>query len=135
MKKRGRILREASNGPGLIASEGQQFEFQLEGLWTADTAPINNTVVDFEVDENNKIRTLSPVNESQLAKEQADKALQMAKEKGEIVLNEAIKRVGKPVLISSAVLIISAAASMVFWRLFPCSARLPSNSGKTLKPI
>lgn len=107
MKKRGRILREASNGPGLITCEGQQLEFQLEGLWTADTAPVIDTVVDIEVDENNKISALSPVSEGQLAKEQADKALQMAKDKGGVVLNEAIRRVGKPVLISSAVLMIS----------------------------
>lgn len=107
MKKRGRIIRDTNNGPGLIGSEGSQYEFNLEGVWNSDLAPVINTVVEFELDENSKVVAITTISENQLAKEQADKALQAAKEKGGLVLNEMISRVGKPVLIAITTLVVS----------------------------
>ena len=107
MKKRGRIIRDCNIGPGLIGSEGEQFEFQLEGVWKSESAPVINTVVEFELDETKKVIAVTTVSENQLAKEQADKALQVAKETGGAALNELISRVGMPVLIATAVVAIS----------------------------
>ena len=107
MKKRGRIMRDTNNGPGVIGCEGQQFEFQLEGVWKSEAAPVMNTVVEFDVDDMNKVTAITVISEGQLAKEQADKALQVAKESGAAALNEVVRRVGLPVLVANVVLVIS----------------------------
>ncbi|MFZ6849185.1 hypothetical protein [Undibacterium sp. RuRC25W] len=107
MKKRGRIMRDTNNGPGLIGCAGDQFEFQLEGVWKSETAPVINSVVEFDVDDTKKVIAISVISESQLAKEQADKALQAAKETGTVALHQLVSRVGMPVLVATAVLAIS----------------------------
>jgi len=107
MKKRGRILRDASSGVGLISSEGNQYEFTLEGVWKSDVSPATNMVVEFELDNANKIIAINALSESQLAKEQADKVLSAAKEKGGAVFDDVVARVGKPVLIATGLVAIS----------------------------
>ena len=61
-----------------------------------------NTVVEFDVDDMNKVTAITVISEGQLAKEQADKALQVAKESGAAALNEVVRRVGLPVLVVGA---------------------------------
>lgn len=39
MKKRGKVLRDASSGPGLLMVEGQQYPFAWNGVWKSETAP------------------------------------------------------------------------------------------------
>lgn len=107
MKKRGRVLRDASTGIGLISSEGAQYEFKLEGVWKSDVAPQQNMVVDVEFDGENKVVSITAVNETQLAKEQADKALDSIKEKGSAAFDGLSARVGKPVLIATSALVVS----------------------------
>lgn len=107
MKKRGRILRDASSGLGLIGAEGQQYEFRLEGVWKSDVAPAQNMVVEFELDDANKVTSVATVNESQLAKEQADKALVAFKQKGSATFDDLSARVGKPALVATGSLFIA----------------------------
>lgn len=107
MLQRGRILRDTSSGVGLISSNGNQHEFKLEGIWKSDISPQQNMVVEFELDNTNKIIFLNAVSESQLAKEQAEKVLATAKEKGSAVFDDIVGRVGKPVLIATGLVAIS----------------------------
>lgn len=107
MKKRGRVLRDTSNGVGLISSDGNQYEFNLEGVWKSDVSPTVNMVVEFDLDDANKIIGINALSESHLAKEQADKVLSAAKIKGGAVFDEAVARMGKPVLIAIALVAIS----------------------------
>ena len=39
MAKRGKILRDANAGPGLLMVEGQQYPFSLEGVWKSEVPP------------------------------------------------------------------------------------------------
>lgn len=107
MNKRGRILRDTSNGVGLISSEGQQYEFNLEGVWKSDIAPVQSMVIEFELDSNNKVISVQLVSEGQLAKEQAEKALETFKGKSTAVFDGLSARVGKSVLFATAALFVS----------------------------
>lgn len=107
MLQRGRILRDTTSGVGLISANGNQYEFKLEGMWRSDISPQQNMVVDFELDDAGKITSLSAVNETDLAKEQAEKAMLAVKEKGLSAINGISSSVSKPVLIASATLLVS----------------------------
>ncbi len=107
MKLRGKVLRDAGNGNGLISSDSRQFEFSLEKNWRSDVAPKVGMVVEFELDAEGHLQSVSAVNESQLAKEQADIALNAAREKGQALFKEAVARVGKPVLIAWGLVAVS----------------------------
>ena len=74
MKKRGKVLRDAASGPGLLMLEGQQYHFSPEGVWKSDTLPKPGQVVDVELDAAGKVRSITVVPDSQLALEQADAA-------------------------------------------------------------
>ena len=51
MRKRGKILRDTSTGPGLLMAEGQQYSFPLEGVWQSETPPRPGLVVDLDLGE------------------------------------------------------------------------------------
>jgi hypothetical protein len=107
MKKRGKVLRDTSTGPGLLMVEGQQYPFALEGLWKSEVAPKAGLVVDVDFDANGQIIGIAAVPESQLAKEQADIALRAAKEKGSQIFGQIVAKVGMPNLVAGLVLFIS----------------------------
>ena len=107
MALRGKVLRDTNNSNGLISAGGKQFEFTLEHNWKSDTSPKIGMVVEFELDSNEKIQSIFAVNENKLAKEQADLALRVAKEKGHAFLKEASARLGTSVLIAWAALAFS----------------------------
>lgn len=46
--RRGKVLRDASSGTGLLMIEGQQYPFSLDGLWKSDQAPRVGMVVEAE---------------------------------------------------------------------------------------
>ena len=106
MNHRGRILQYGGNGTGLISSQGIQHEFQLEGVWKSDRPPAVNMVVEFVLDELGKVAQIHAVNEADLAKEQAEKALAALADKGKATATAIIDRVGKPTLIASALVIM-----------------------------
>lgn len=100
MKIRGKILRDASTGPGLLMAEGQQYTFALEGVWKSETAPRPGLVVDVELGEDNLVRSITAVPESQIAKEQAEQALAAARAKSGALASSVVARFGLPTLIS-----------------------------------
>ena len=106
MRKRGKILRDASTGPGLLMAEGQQYSFPLEGVWQSETPPRPGLVVDLDLGEDGIVKAVTAVPESQIAKEQAEQALAAARAKGGALASSAVARFGMPTLIATGLLII-----------------------------
>lgn len=107
MKQRGRVIQDANSGKGLISSGGKQYEFELAGMWKSDSAPKSGMVVEIELDSVGTISAVYAVSESDLAKEQAVKAMLATKEKGAALYGELSARMGKPTLIAIAALLVS----------------------------
>jgi hypothetical protein len=107
MAKRGKVLRDANAGPGLLIVEGQQYQFGLEGVWKSEVPPKPGLVVEVEFDGNGQVCAITAVPESQLAKEQADAALKAAKEKGGQIFGQIVAKVGMPNLVAGLVIFIS----------------------------
>lgn len=74
MKKRGRVLRDTTSGPGLLMIEGQQYHFSRDGVWTPEVPPKPGQVVDVELDSGGKLNAITVVPDSQLARERAEAA-------------------------------------------------------------
>jgi hypothetical protein len=107
MAKRGKILRDANLGPGLLIVEGQQHQFALEGVWKSPVPAKPGLVVDVEFDAVGKVSGITAVPDSQLAKEQAEVALAAAKAQGGKIFGQIVAKVGMPNLVAGLVLLIS----------------------------
>jgi len=106
MSKRGKVLRDPHAGPGLLMVEGRQYPFSLEGVWKSETPPKPGSVVDVEIDSDGAVHSITVVPESQLAKEQAEAALAVAREKGGQIFGQVVAKTGMPNLIAGLLLII-----------------------------
>lgn len=106
MKKRGKVLRDTSAGPGLLMVEGQQYPFALEGVWKSEAAPRPGLVVDVEFDQGGQIVAVIAVPESQLAKEQAEAAMAVAKQKGAALASGLVAKFGLSTLVAEGLLIV-----------------------------
>ena len=51
-KKRGKVLRDASTGSGLLIVEGQQYPFSLTDLWKSPQPPKIGMIVEAEFNRN-----------------------------------------------------------------------------------
>ena len=107
MAKRGKVLRDPIAGPGLLMVEGQQHQFTLEGIWRSEVPAKPGLPVDVEFEPGGKIISITAIPESQLAKEQAEAALKVAREQGSKAIGQIVARVGMPALVAGAVLLIS----------------------------
>lgn len=105
MKHRGKILRDTNAGPGLLSSEGVQHPFTLEAHWKSDTPPKVGMVVDVTFDAAGSPIVVMPVAESQLAKEQAEQAVQAAKARGGELAAGLTARFGVPTMVAMAALL------------------------------
>lgn len=105
MAKRGRIMRDPNAGPGLVIVEGQQYAFSLEGIWRSDTLPRLGVVVDVDFDPRGEVMAMTAVPEAQLAREQAEAALQGARQKGAQLASGMVGRFGAARLIAAALLV------------------------------
>lgn len=107
MAKRGKVLRDANAGPGLLMVEGQQYPFILDGIWKSPVPASTGLAVDVDFDSQGTIRGITAVTESQIAKEQAEAALEAAKKKGAAIFSEVTAKFGLPTLIAEGVLIVA----------------------------
>jgi len=105
MKKRGKVLRDPHSGPGLLMVEGQQHAFALEGMWRSDVPPKPGQAVEVDF-EQGKIVGISVVAESQIAREQAEVAMNAAKEKGAALASGMVAKFGLPSLVCGVLLIV-----------------------------
>lgn len=105
MKSRGKIVRDTATGTGLLSIAGQQYPFELEGMWKSDVAPQVNMAVDVELDGSGRVVSLQVVPEAQLAREQAEQALRSAREKGADLSRNMAARFGVDTLVAMAALI------------------------------
>lgn len=105
MTHRGKILRDTNAGPGLLSSKGQQHPFTLESHWKSDQPPMVGMVVDIHVDGAGNVMAVAPVADSQLAREQAELAVQSAKAKGSELAAGLTARFGAPTLVALAALL------------------------------
>jgi hypothetical protein len=106
LKKRGKVLRDTSSGPGLLMAEGRQYPFALEGVWKSEVASRPGLTVDVEFDQGGQIVAIIVVPESQLAKEQAEAAMAVAKEKGAALASGLVARFGVSTLVAEGLLIV-----------------------------
>ena len=106
MKHRGKILRDTNAGPGLLSSEGLQHPFTLETHWKSDTPPKVGMVVDVALDGAGSLAAVEPVAESQLAREQAELAMQAARSKGGELAAGLTARFGMPTLVAMGALLV-----------------------------
>jgi hypothetical protein len=106
MAKRGKVLRDANAGPGLLMVEGKQYPFGLEGVWKSDVPAKPGLVVDVDFDGNDQVTGITAVPESQLAREQAEAAMAVAKEKGAALASGLVAKFGLPILVAEGLLIL-----------------------------
>lgn len=106
MIKRGKVLRDASAGPGLVSVDGQHYQFSLEGVWRSDIPPTAGMTVEVEFADDASIAGIKQVPDSQIAKEQADAVVQAARQKGGALISAAIARFGLPLLIATGLMMI-----------------------------
>jgi hypothetical protein len=106
MKKRGKVLRDTSSGPGLLMVEGKQYSFPLEDVWKSEAPPRPGLVVDVELSDDDTVQSVTAVPDSQIAKEQTEQALAAARAKGSALASSAVARFGIPTLAATGLLII-----------------------------
>jgi hypothetical protein len=106
MKKRGKVLRDTSSGPGLLMVEGKQYTFPLEDVWKSEAPPRPGIVVDVELSDEGTVQSVTAVPESQIAKEQAEQALAVARARGGALASSAVARFGMPTLAATGLLIV-----------------------------
>ncbi|HWZ81527.1 MAG TPA: hypothetical protein VNW47_02820 [Terriglobales bacterium] len=71
MRKRAKILRDTTQGPGLLMMEGQQYRFSPEA-WKSDAPPRPGLVVDVELGAQGAVQSITVVPDVQLQREQAE---------------------------------------------------------------
>lgn len=106
MTKRGKILQVPATGPGLVWVDGQQYPFTIGPAWKSGMPPVAGMTVDVEFAEDGSVFGISPVANSQVAKEEAEALVRAAKDKGGAVVASAVASFGLPRLIATALLIV-----------------------------
>lgn len=106
MTQRGRVLRDTSAGPGLLAIDGKQYSFTLEGAWRSDVPPKSGMVVTVDLASDGTVRAVSAAPESQLAREQAELAIGAARARGSALAASMVARFGLPSLVALGALIV-----------------------------
>jgi hypothetical protein len=99
-------MRDPNSGPGLVIVQGQQHPFTLEGVWRSDTLPRTGVVVDVDIDSSGQVVAMTAVPEAQLAREQAEAALQIAKERGGRLASGLVDRFGVAKLAAAGLLVL-----------------------------
>ena len=119
MTRRGKILRDANAGPGLLTVEGKQYVFTLENMWTSDIPPRSGMTVEVTFNPEGAPEAVNAVPETQLAKEGAAAAFADARRQSGEMASGLTSRVGKATPIAILLLLIC-------WYLLPAlSIQLP----------
>lgn len=107
MKTRGKVLRDASSGPGLLIVDGQQYPFSLEGLWRSAIPPKAGQDVEVEFDDQMHLTAITPVPGPAVSPNHSETAAALAaKEKGLQVVRALTAKFGASTLIGLLLLLI-----------------------------
>jgi hypothetical protein len=106
MKKRGRVQLYTNVGDGIIAVDGVQYAFQLQGMWRSEMPPRIGMLVEVTFDAQGTPESIVEVPDSQIAKEQAEQALASAKQHGTALAGTVRSRFAIPVLAAEVILLI-----------------------------
>jgi hypothetical protein len=90
----------------LVWVEQEQYPFSMGAEWRSATPPAAGMTVDVEFAAEGGLAAITPVSESQIAKEQAEAVMNAARQKGGAVVSSAIARFGLPLLLATALLIV-----------------------------
>jgi len=71
MRTRGKVLRVPNVAPGLIMIQGRQFKFSGNPVWKSEVEPTPGLVVNVDLDRDLQVVAVTPVPESQVAREPA----------------------------------------------------------------
>jgi hypothetical protein len=104
--KRGKILRDASAGPGLVWVDQQQYPFSMGAVWKSGAPPTAGMTVEVEFARDGGLAGITEVTESQIAKEQAEAVMTAAREKGGAAVSLAVAKFGMPLLVATGLLIV-----------------------------
>lgn len=101
---RGRVLvYDQATGKGVISSDGQRFEFNIES-WASDNPP--NVGMTVEISKNASTTTFSPLDDSVIAKEKLNELGSKVSQHGAEIATEWAQQIGKPILIGYGVFIV-----------------------------
>ncbi len=128
MTKRGKVLRDANAGPGLISIDGQHHQFTLEGVWRSDVPPTPGMQVTVEFAPDLRILSITAVSESQIAKEQAEAGWETFRAKCVAIVHTLVAKFGLPTLVATGLLIMGwflmsslsirdAGVNLTFWQV------------------
>jgi len=106
MRKRGRILRDTSLGPGLLTVEGTQYTFLLEGMWRSEVPPRTGMSVDVIFDPAGAPEMVYAVSEGQMVKEHSQRALSGVLQQGELVSGNLKSRFGAMTIVAEALMLL-----------------------------
>jgi hypothetical protein len=115
---RGKILRDTNSGPGVVVVDGVQKIFTLEDHWKSEIPAKVGAVVEVELTAEGGMVSVRAVDETVIAKEQAQKAIELAGEQGKKIAALAgshgkvyagvlVAKVGLPTLVAVGGLAIS----------------------------
>lgn len=102
---RGKILRDTGAGTGIVFINGEQKQFTLEQHWKSSTAPLVNQTVEVVLSESGEVLTLSLVDETALAKEQAQRVAEQAAMQARQLSNQLLATVG-PIKLGAVLLLL-----------------------------
>lgn len=102
---RGKILRDTNSGAGIVFVNGEQKQFTLEQHWKSATAPVVNQTVDVELSATGEVLAISLVDETALAKEQAQQMAGEAVVRARKLSNYVLATVG-PVTLGAVLLLL-----------------------------
>lgn len=106
MIKRGKVLRDASAGPGLLAVDGQHYQFSVEKVWRAGVPPAAGMQVEVEFADDASIVKIEQVDNPQTAKGPAAAVVKDVRETSGVMISAAIARFGLPLLIATALMMV-----------------------------
>ncbi len=107
MTKRGKILKDANSGPGLLWVDGKQLPFAMGPIWKSPVPAVVGMAVEVEFAEDGTVAGITQVTDAQIAKEHAEAAMNVAREKGGAILSSAVASFGLPLMVSTSLLIVS----------------------------
>lgn len=121
-RMRSTIVKVPDATPGLLFLNGQQKQFNLEGVWRSSVAPAPNMTVDVEVDGGGAIKAITVVDTNQIAKEKLNQLGGVAQEQGKEAAKLAKQGIGALAARMGAVTLGTAVVLWIAWFFLPSAS-------------